>query len=169
MKPVGKDPNEWNHPYWLILLTTKLIIRDDRSRDHRFAIGFYSFMNMKLLNRFPILRWITALIVVLFLAIFFTILTFAYQGSEQINAGNLCGINQDEPCFVSISKAGLPFPYFVDVLGTSAMGVLGPEDFRINSFLLDVLFFILLLSGTGWLLTRIIKTSFEHDHNRLPR
>ena len=105
--------------------------------------------------RFSVIRSIVASMVVLILAVSLTLLSFPFQGSEQINVGNLCGVNQDEPCLVSIPKAGWPLPYLVDQFGTSAMGVLGLEDFRTIAFLLDLLFFVLLLSGVGWLLNRI--------------
>ena len=105
--------------------------------------------------RFPVLRSIVLSVVVLILAVSLTILSFISQGSEQINVGNLCGVNQDEPCLVSIPKAGWPLPYLVDQIGTSVMGALGFEDFQIIAFLLDILFFVLLLSVVGWLLNRI--------------
>jgi len=104
--------------------------------------------------RFPVTRLIVVSIVVLIISVGLTLLSFAFQGSDQINAGNLCGVNQDEPCLVPIPKAGWPLPYFVDKLGTSAMGVIGFEDFRMVAFLLDLLFFVLLLSGVGILLNR---------------
>ena len=110
-------------------------------------------MNQQL--RLPVPRSSVVSIAVWSLGISLTLLSLASQGSEQINAGNLCGVNEDEPCFVSIPKAGWPLPYLVDQFGTSAMGVLGYEDFRIFAFLLDLLFFVLLLSGVGWLLNRI--------------
>ena len=87
--------------------------------------------------RLPVLRSIMASMIVLILAVSFTLLSFASQGSEPVNVGNLCGVNQDEPCLVSIPKAGWPLPYLVDRYGTSALGVLGLEDFRIMAFLLE--------------------------------
>jgi hypothetical protein len=105
--------------------------------------------------QFPALRSIAISIVILVLAVSMTLLSFKYQGSKQINVGNLCGANRDQPCLVSIPKAGWLLPYIGDMLGTSAMGVLGFENFRIISFLLDLLFFVLLLSGAGWLFNRI--------------
>ena len=83
-----------------------------------------------------------------------TLLSFTRQDSLQVNAGNLCGIHQDEPCLVSVPTAGWPLPYLVDHLGTSTMGVLGLEDLRIGVFLLDLLFYALLLGGIWWLFSR---------------
>ena len=105
--------------------------------------------------RFPVLRSTVVSTVVLILAVSLTRLSFASRGSEQVNAGNLCGVHQDEPCLVSVPTAGWPLAYLVDQLGTSAMGVLGFEDFWIVTFLLDLLFYALLLGGIGWLLSRI--------------
>ena len=106
--------------------------------------------------RFPFLRLFVTSIVVLIISVGLTLLSFAFQRSDPFNAGNLCGVNQDEPCLVPIPKAGWPLPYFVDKLGTSAMGILGFEDFRIIAFLLDLLFFVLLLSGIGLLINRVV-------------
>jgi hypothetical protein len=103
----------------------------------------------------PFLRSTVVSTVVLLLALSLTRLSFAYQGSEQVNSGNLCGVHQDEPCIVSVRTAGWPLPYIVDQLGTSAMGVLGFEDFMIVIFVLDLLFYALFLGGIGLLLDRI--------------
>ncbi len=43
----------------------------------------------------------------------------------------------------------------IDQLGTSAMGVLGFEDFLIVIFVLDLIFYTLLVGGTGLLLNHI--------------
>jgi hypothetical protein len=112
-------------------------------------------VTMNELPRLPFLRSTIVSTVVLILALGLTRLSFAYQGYEQVNAGNLCGVDQDEPCIVSVRTAGWPLPYMVDQLGTSAMGVLGFEDFLIVTFLLDLLFYALLLGGIGLLLSRM--------------
>jgi len=83
-----------------------------------------------------------------------TILSFAYQGHEEVNAGNICGVHQDESCIVSVKNAGFPLRYLIDQLGTSAMGVLGFEDFLIIPFLLDLLFYTLVIGGVWFLVGR---------------
>lgn len=110
-------------------------------------------MNQSLNSPFP--RSTVVSTVVLLLALSLTRLSFAYQGSEQVDAGNLCGVHQDDPCIVSVRTAGWPLPYMVDQPGTSAMGVLGFEDLFIVIFVLDLLFYALFLGGMGLLLNRI--------------
>jgi hypothetical protein len=117
--------------------------------------------------RLSIPRAIRLSVVVLILAILLTLLSFTSQGSDQMNVGNLCGVNQNEPCFVSIPKAGWPFPFLVDQFGTSAMGVLGYEDFRSIAFILDFLFFVLVLSGMDAKPHWFNETSVELEINRV--
>jgi hypothetical protein len=122
-------------------------------RNQAFRLPLEVTMNQSL--KFPFLRSTVVSTVVLLLALSLTRLSFAYQGSEQVNAGNLCGVHQDEPCIVSVRTAGWPLPYMVDQLGTSAMGVLGFEDFLIVIFVLDLMFCAVLVGGTGFLLNRV--------------
>jgi hypothetical protein len=124
----------------------------DVGEDDEVTPGNYASVD---LLRFPFFRVSVASTVVLIFALGLTRLSFAYQGYQQVNAGNLCGVHQDEPCMVRLSTAGLPLRYMVDQLGTSAMGVLGFEDLLIVPFVLDVLFYALILGGMGWLLSRL--------------
>jgi len=102
----------------------------------------------------PSLRSIVGLTALLILALGLTQLSFAYRGIEQVNAGNLCGAHQDGPCIVPVKNAGFPLHYMVDQLGTSAMGVLGAEDFLIVPFLTDLLFYAMVIGGIWFLVGR---------------
>lgn len=123
-------------------------------RDNGCAISWHLKVSMEEPLNLPSPRSIVGVTVVLILALGLTQLLFAYQGTEQVNAGNLCGVHQDQPCIVTVKNAGFPFRYMVDQLGTSAMGMLGSEDFLIVPFLLDFLFFALVIGGVWFLVGR---------------
>jgi hypothetical protein len=110
--------------------------------------------------RFPSLRTIIGSTVVLILALGLTQLSFFFQDYEQLYLGNNCGPQQDQPCIVSAKDAGFPVHYMADQLGTSAMGVLGLEDFLIVPFLLDLLLYALVVGGMWFLVGRKYFWSF---------
>ncbi len=110
--------------------------------------------------RFPSLRSIIGSTLVLILALGLTQLSFFYQGYEEVGLGNNCGPQQDRPCTMSVKDAGFPLHYMVDQLGTSAMGVLGLEDFLIVPFLLDLLLYALVVAGMWFLIGRRYFWSF---------
>jgi len=74
-------------------------------------------------------------------------------GPELGEAGNLCGPNRDQWCYVPVLNGGWPFAYLFDKPSISVPNQLGVEDkFETPRFLLDLIFYFGALTGAwlGW-------------------
>lgn len=100
--------------------------------------------------RWPVLRTLILFTGIFVLAMCLTRLSFTVQRIKVVE--DPCPQCGGAPLQYEIPTAGWPLPYFVDAFGTSALGILGAEDFVFYNFWLDLLFYAVVVSGIGWLL-----------------
>lgn len=90
-------------------------------------------------------------LIFLLLAIMFTLASFAIQryGPEVGTYGNVCGPTGDQACTHVLLNAGFPLGYIFDNPSISVRDQLMPiieDEFRIIPFLLDTVFYAVILS-----------------------
>lgn len=101
--------------------------------------------------RWPVLRTLILITGIFVLAICLTGLSSTVQRINVVKEA--CPLCPGAPFYRKVPTAGWPLPYFVDEAGSSAVGVLGAEDFVFYNFWLDLLFYAGLVSGMACLIT----------------
>lgn len=102
------------------------------------------------------------------LSIIFTAVSFTFQrfGPEVGVYGNVCGPSEDQLCLRPKFNGGFPLGYVFDNPATSVRDQLTPfveDDFRILPFLLDVLFYGVVLYSISLGLKKI------RQHRLIPK
>ena len=115
--------------------------------------------------RRPVARRVVLVLGTAFLAMVTTLLSVGWErrGPEQVAAGNLCGPQMDQICYVDALKGGFPLGYLTDNPNISVPDQLSfvEDQFDGTSFAIDVLVHWIVLLALALLVRRVIERALN--------